>query len=302
MAVSVKIIKTRIKSIKNIKKITKTMEMVAAAKMRKAIRAVSLSRNYVTTAGHILESIVDKIDRQQHPLLNKRKEIKKIGVVLFSSNRGLCGGFNAQIVSKTVDYINKLKVSLGGEIQEEWIVVGKKGALLLNRYQKNLVAVFEKAEMASTLEEILPVSKMILENYSSGSYDLVVVAFTDFVSVLKQKPQIKVVLPIDNLSGEDWLELNEKNQNQKPAGEILFEPQADEILAKFLPHLVTMQFYQALLESNASEHSSRMAAMRNASDATGDIIDSLTLTYNQVRQAGITREIAEIAGAKVAMG
>jgi F-type H+-transporting ATPase subunit gamma len=302
MAVSVKIIKTKIKSIKNIKKITKTMEMVAAAKMRKAIKAVVLSRHYAQTAWYVLANIADKIDRTQHPLLNQREEIKKVGVVLFSSNRGLCGGFNAQIVSKTIDYVERLKGSLGNGVNDEWIVIGKKGALMLNRYHKKLVAVFEKAEAANTVEEILPISRMILDGYISGQYDLFVLAFTDFLSALSQRPQIKVLLPIESLTSEEWYNDNDHSKVNGHGGEILFEPHPDEILARFLPHLITLQIYQALLESNASEHSSRMAAMRNASDATSDMIDGLTLTYNQARQAGITREIAEIAGAKAALG
>ncbi|MDD5146184.1 MAG: ATP synthase F1 subunit gamma [Candidatus Pacebacteria bacterium] len=302
MAVSVKIIKTRIKSIKNIKKITKTMEMVAAAKMRKAVKAVTLSRHYAQTAWYVLANIADKIDRSQHPLLNQREEIKKIGIILFSSNRGLCGGFNAQIVSKTISYVERLKGSLGNSVDDEWIVIGKKGALLLNRHHKKLAAVFEKAEAANTVEEILPVSKMILDGYASGQYDLFILAFTDFISALSQRPQIRLLLPIQNLANEEWYSDDSQIKTRGHEGEILFEPHPDEILARFLPHLITLQIYQALLESNAAEHSARMAAMRNASDATGDIIDGLTLTYNQARQAGITREIAEIAGAKAALG
>lgn len=304
MALTVKTIKTKLRSMKNIKKITKTMEMVAAAKMRKAVAEVLLSRHYAREAWQVVANIAGKVEPSHHPLLEQRAQVKKIAVVLFSSNRGLCGGFNSQVVACALEFVKNYRQRTGLDFTEDWIVVGKKGAVILARKNRQVAFLFEKPELAKQVTYISAVSKMILDCYQNGSYYQVILVYTDFLSALNQKPKAKVLLPIQSFREDSLGHLQKESAIENDTAvfaEYLFEPTAREILDYFLPHLVTMQIYQALLESNASEHSSRMAAMRNASDATSDMIDGLTLTFNQARQAGITREIAEIAGAKAAM-
>lgn len=297
MAVVVKTIKTRLKSVKNIRKITKTMEMVSGAKMRKAVREVLLSKEYAKSAWQMISGVAQKTDSSYHTLLNQSKEIKKVAVILFSGNKGLCGGFNSQVVACAIEFVEAQK-KLWGDFQEDWIVVGKKGAVYLNRKNKNIAYFFEKPELANKMVDALPIANIVINGFSQGLYQKVFMAYTDYISVLKQKPQAKTLLPIQDFS-TPAPPLGSKAEER--GGEYLFEPEQNKVLDYFLPHLVSFQIYQALLESNGSEHSARMNAMRNASETTMEMIDGLNLVYNQARQAGITREIAEIAGAKVAL-
>lgn len=304
MALSPKIINKRLRSLGNTKKITKAMEMVAAAKMRKAVNAVLASRTYAETAWQTLQDIVEKINNEDHPLLEKRDKIRNICVVLFTSNRGLCGGFNNQLINFAHAFV-KENFS-GGAVGLEWVALGKKGALALARHQEKIVAEFEKPDAAFEFSEVSSLTKMIIKDYLKEKYDAVYLAYTDFISALKQVPRVKKVLPcsasLDQHLGrvEKKSEVKNRPEAETYYYEYLFEPYPYFILNKFFPHLIQFQFYQALLESNASEHSARMMAMHNASDATEDMIAGLALAYNQARQATITREIAEIAAGKAA--
>jgi F-type H+-transporting ATPase subunit gamma len=300
MAVVVKTIKNRLKSVKNIRKITKTMEMVSGAKMRKAVREVLLSKEYAKEAWKTASGIAQKTDPSCHVLLNAPKEVKKAAIILFSGNKGLCGGFNSQVVSRAIEFIENQKNILG-EFEEDWIVVGKKGAVYLARKNKKVTYFFEKPELANKMADVLPIANIVINGFSQDQYQRVYMAYTDYISVLKQKPQAKTLLPLGSIEEVFEKDFNQDLGKLAPPEEYLFEPEQKKVLDYFLPHLVSFQIYQALLESNGSEHSARMNAMRNASETTMEMIDSLNLVYNQARQAGITREIAEIAGAKAAL-
>ncbi|MDO8524104.1 MAG: ATP synthase F1 subunit gamma [bacterium] len=309
MAVVVKTIKTRLKSVKNIRKITKTMEMVSGAKMRKAVKEVLLSKEYAKQAWQMISNISQKTDSSYHSLLRQPKETKKVAIILFSGNKGLCGGFNSQIVAKAIEFVESQKKLLG-DFQEDWIVVGKKGAVYLARKNKNIAYFFEKPELANKMADVLPIANIVIDGFGKDLYQKVFMAYTDYISVLKQKPQAKILLPLGSVEEVFEKDFNQdfgtpappsSKQAEEWGEEYLFEPKQSEILDYFLPHLVSFQIYQALLESNGSEHSARMNAMRNASETTMEMIDGLNLVYNQARQAGITREIAEIAGAKAAL-
>ncbi len=299
MALSTKIIKKRIRSIDNTKKITKAMEMVSAVKMRKSVTAVLASRDYAGTAWGLVLSLAPRVNTADHPLLAKREEIKKTAIILISANRGLCGGFNTQIINKAITY------AASQPSQIEWITIGKIGADYLAKTGQQVVAEFEKPDLITGLGAILPIAKMIIKDYIAGTYDQIILAYTDFYSAMRQKPKIRQLLPFEPTPDADLGSVG-KNQNQKTQSnfeifEYLFEPNKAEILNQFLPRLIEVQLYQALLESSASEHSARMVAMKNASSAASDMIDGLTLAFNQARQAGITREIAEITGSKAAL-
>ncbi len=303
-------IRRRIKSIQNTKKITKAMEMVASSKMRKAVESVLATRPYASLAWQLILNVSAKTEEELHPLLEKKKEVRKIGIVLVSSNRGLCGSFNQQVIKAATNYLKQEK----GESQAlefEFITMGKKGARTIVNFGYSVVAEFDKADVLEEVSEIRPLAKIVTDDYLGGKYDRVVLVYTDFVSSLKQLPRVKQILPIERVEeemlgvvGEKSLEHENiktlKQKDEQPA-EYLFEPDPQVILDELLPRLLEVQIFQALLESNASEHSARMLAMRNASDAAGDMIDELTLTYNQARQAAITKEIAEIAGGKAAL-
>lgn len=310
-------IQRRIKSIGNTKKITKAMEMVAAAKMKRAVEAVLRTRTYANLSWETVLNLSQAANGQngeKHPLLVKREKIKKVGLVLITSNRGLCGGFNAAIISKAHNSV--IKHQQNGEkvlIEAEFILSGKKGAAIYHQYRHNIVAEFPKLDLASEVNEVVPVAKMIISDYLAGKYDKIMVAYTDFVSASRQVPRVKQLLPVDVMAQEEHLGIvgqdsrlgvgrdflkqkKEKHlRDEKFVYEYTFEPSPKEVLDEMIPRLIEVQLFQALLESNASEHSSRMSAMHQATEAAKDILKELTLSYNKVRQSGITAEIAEIS-------
>jgi F-type H+-transporting ATPase subunit gamma len=300
MAVSTKIIRRRIKSITNTKKITKAMEMVAASKMRKAQLATLRTRDYANRAWSLISDLSGKTDSKLHSFLVKKDKVKKVCVVLVASDRGLCGGFNAQIIKKVAEFSKSL---IDKGIEMEFLTVGKKSRDFTARHKIKLVADFTNLSSVTRLAEIRAIAKIVIDDFSAGKYDEVYLAYTDFISTISQRPRILKLLPftrerdldLGKVSKEKTEEVKEKEH------EFLFEPSPDMVLEYMLPKMAEMQIFQAILESNASEHSARMVAMKNASDSAEDMIFDLTLMYNQVRQSAITKEIMEIVSGKAAL-
>jgi len=296
-------IQRRIKSVKNTKKITKAMELVSAAKMRKAVSRVLATRSYSDLVWDTVLHLVKKVDTNKHPFFVEPKKVTRVAVVLVSTNRGLCGSFNSQLVNKVIDSI---KIHNPETVITDIITCGTKGRDEIRRYKVNLVADFHKEDITENSDDIRPIAHMITKDFLAKKYDKVFVAYTDFMSSLKQVPHVKQLLPIVPAIDERLGHIiHEKDKVEKinidNFSEFLFEPSIRNVLDAFLPRLVEVQIYQSVLESEASEHSARMFAMRNASDAAGEMIDELTLAYNQARQAGITGEIAEIAAGSAAL-
>ncbi|HAE36905.1 MAG: ATP synthase gamma chain [Candidatus Nomurabacteria bacterium GW2011_GWF2_35_66] len=303
-------IKQRIKSVKNTKKITKAMELVAASKMKRAIFKALSSRLYANYSWDLLTSLSERLDEVNSPFFVEQKvnEDSKTLFVLITSNGGLCGAYNSQIIKKTV---LALKDSAQvGPVQIDIITVGKKGDNAMRRIGQNVTASFLEIPDNSALSDLIPMSKMIIDEYKSGKYNKVYIAYTDFVSALTQKPHVKQILPIVK---EDLKELIDELGDSPKAGPLgtpkspvfgensinkvpyIFEGDMNTIVESLAEKLVRMQIYHMILESSASEQSSRMMAMKNASEAAGEMIDDLTLVFNKARQAGITREISEIS-------
>jgi F-type H+-transporting ATPase subunit gamma len=295
-------ISRRIKSISSTKKITKAMEMVAAAKMRKAIEAVLKTRAYASLSWETvlrLAALEKSKNENTHPLLAARPEIKKAAVILVTSNRGMCGGYNTAVINKAEQSLEK-----HGEVKTDFILAGRKGASV---YQHGHVvaAEFEKEDVLNDVQEIYPIVKMALNDYLSGKYDKIFVAYTDFINPAKQVPRVKQLLPVEIEKNEAYLgaaSLNVQEGIDKPHEtpaaatlEYAFEPSPREVLDMMIPRLLEIQLFQAFLEANASEHSARMTAMHQATEAASDMVSELTLFYNKARQAGITAEIAEIS-------
>ncbi|MCX6785873.1 MAG: ATP synthase F1 subunit gamma [Candidatus Komeilibacteria bacterium] len=293
-------IKRRIKSITSTKKVTKAMEMIAAAKMRKSISAVLASRSYATLSWDLVKRLSGKTHAKLHPLLKERKVVKKAALVLITSNRGLCGGFNAQIIQRALHYV---KSQSDNNVQVELVSLGKRGQDFMLKRSIPLVADFAKSDILTQVEEIRPLAKLLINDYLKKKFDKVVLAYTDFVSTLVQKPRIMELLPFSG-KGQDaelgHLKATEATTN-KSEFEYLFEPSPDQVLEDLLPRLVEVQVYQAILESTASEHSARMVAMQNATEAANDMINSLTLAFNKARQGAITAELADISGGRAAV-
>lgn len=293
MAVQTKAIKRRIKSVTNTRKITKAMELVAASKMRKAVNSVLMSRPYSKMAWATVQSISKKVDTSQHPLLRERAETIDVLVLLVSSDRGLAGGYNTNIVKTVLQEIRRL----GESVNIQTVCIGKRGADAMRRTGTPILASFTEITNNTKFEEVLPIGRMVIDEFSSGKFDKVLLVYTDFVSAISQKPLVVELLPF----GEGDRGGQGRTGEDKGPAEYTFEPSPEEVLDKMLPRLVETMVYQAVLEAAASEHSSRMLAMRNASDNAGEMIDDLTFTFNQARQAGITQEIAEISSGKAAL-
>ena len=303
---STKEIKSRIKSVKNTKKITKAMELVAASKMKRAVSSTLASRLYAEYSWEILTSIANSTEEISHPLFVQRP-VQNVLLVLITSNRGLCGAYNAQVIKKSLAILQNsqtLDVGSTGRTTSpnfDIITIGRKGDTAMRRIGRKVIASFTELPDTIRLADIVPVSAMIMSEYTSGNYDKVLVAYTDFVSALTQKANIKQILPISKEQIKELVETLGDNEDNKEVGlpkshvSYTFEGNQEALLASLAEKLSRMQIYQMLLESNASEQSSRMVAMKNASDAAGEMIDDLTLVFNKARQASITQEISEIS-------
>lgn len=291
-------IKRRIKSVKNTNKITKAMELVAASKMRRAVAQALSSRLYASYSWELLTSLGSKLEEVTHPYFNEQKDGKTL-IVLITSNSSLCGGYNSQIIKKAIGMLkNSSNRKDLGEI--DIITVGKKGDDAMRRVKQNVVATFTELPAVLGIQDIIPISTLLTSEYKKGIYKEVYVAYTDFVSALSQKPNIRKLLPISKEELKEMIDSvgDEKEKEiQTPTTEIpyLFEGNIDELVESLAEKLVRMQIYQMLLESGASEQSARMVAMKNASEAANEMIDDLTLVFNKARQAGITQEISEIS-------
>jgi len=278
------------------------MEMVAAAKMRRTVQSVLATRSYASLAWDIISELSSKTDVQAHPLLKRASgKVQRIGLVLIVANRGLSGSFTKEIIEKAHAYIVEQKQKHPGCVAEI-ILLGKKGKGI-RKYQHVITSEFEKPDVSHEMKDVLDVASIVIDQYLKGFYDKIAVAYTDFVSSLRQVPAIVEVLPL----GARDTELGKVRggeaiqETAKGISEYLYEPSTDIVLDQTLRRLVEVQLFQALLESNASEHSARMMAMRNASDAASDMIEQLTFAYNQARQEAITTELADISGGRAAL-
>src|SRR3989339_264996 len=314
MSLGTRELKRRIKSVGNTHKITKAMEMVSAAKMRKAVENVLATRDYANLAWTTILHLSEKTDTVHHPLLQKRT-VTNVALIVISSNRGLCGGFNNAVVQKAMNSIRKHEKNIK---KTDIITLGTRARDLLLNEDQTVTADFIKQDVTTSAAEVSSMVHMIIKDYTEKKYDKVIVAYTDYVSAVKQQARVKQLLPIDP-NPEEYLGIvgksagiemtkefiSEKKEKYLKKGdmnfEYIFEPNPRAVLEKLMPRLLEVQIYQAVLESDASEHSARMMSMRNASDAATDMIDGLTLVFNQARQSAITQEIAEISSGKAAL-
>ena len=262
------------------------MELVAAAKMRKAQAQTLATRQYANYAWKLIQNLSANSDPKLHRLLRVPNRNDRALLVVMSSNRGLIGGFNNHLIQTAVKYADQFKAV-------DVVSLGKKGRDGLRKAGLAIVADFEKKDTSGSVAEINSLAKLASEDFIAGKYDKVTLVYMKFVSTLVQKPEVLELLPLHVP--------DRAVRTQIPNGDLLFEPTVDEVLEQVLPKLTVMQIYQALLETNAAEHSARMVAMKNASDSAADLIDDLTLEFNQIRQAGITKEISEIVSGKLAL-
>lgn len=284
------------------RQITKAMELVAAAKMRKAVAKVLATRSYSDLVWETVLRLVGIVGSDKHTFFREKKQVKNVLVVLISTNRGLCGSFNFNLVQKLVDSIN---LHHPESRRTDIVSFGSKGREEARGRGLHIVADFIKEDITQSSTPISPVAHLVTKEFMTGQYDKVFLAYTDFISPLRQTPHLKQLLPIVPQIDERLAHIiHEKKIAEIDLSKIsfiTFEPGASEILEAFLPRLLEVQIYQAVLESEAAEHSARMLAMKNASEAALDMVSELTLAYNQARQTAITAEIAEIAAGSGAL-
>jgi F-type H+-transporting ATPase subunit gamma len=277
---NIKTLRRRIRSIQGTAKITRAMEMIATAKLRRTQQQALAGRPYAEKIRQVIADLaVEPLAGGRIPPLLEKRDVKKIAIIQMTTDRGLCGGLNTnlnRLVAKKIADQN-LPVTL--------IVVGRKGRAFARIAGLNIYAEFTGLGDRATLKETLPISKLVVDEYSKGTVDLVYLAYPDFVSTILQRPVMDLLLPVEPAKIPPG-----------QVGEYIYEPNPSAVLNELLPRFVEMQVYHAVLELIASEQSARMVAMRNASDNAEEMIKMLTLTLNKARQEMVTKEICDITG------
>ena len=287
-------VKNRIRSVKNIAQITRALEAVSASRVRRAQARVLASRIYAEKAWEILVNVqAASKNLPLHALLTEREEIKRVMVVVISSDRGLAGAYNTNILRVA----QRFESRLGKPV--DYVAVGRKGRDSLARIGANIVASFTDMSAEPKVSDITPIARIAMDAYLEGEVDEVLIAYTDFINMLTQRPAVLGWLPLtthtvaEQVAAEyvkDVATVTEGTQNYE------YEPSATAVVDEIVPRFTELQLYQALLEAQASEHAARMAAMKNATDNATQLTADLTLQYNKARQAEITAEILDIVG------
>jgi F-type H+-transporting ATPase subunit gamma len=281
-------IKTKIKSVQNTRKVTRALEMVSASKIRKAQDRMKSSRPYAKmmrqVIGHIAKANTDYV----HPFMAERKDVKRVGYIVVSTDRGLCGGLNSNLFRRLLAEIREWH---GKGVEVDVVCIGQKATVFFRRLKVNMLAsvthLGEKPEVA----QLIGLIKVMLDAYTEGKLDRVQVCYNNFINTMAQKPLFDQLLPLppsESLeTAHDW--------------DYIYEPDAQTVLDHVLTRYIESLVYQSVLENLASEHAARMVAMKSASDNASKLIDTLNLVYNKARQAAITQEISEIVGGAAAV-
>jgi len=278
-------IRRRIRSIQSTAKITKAMEMIAASKMRRAQERDIAGRPYADLIRQVLADLAAQRqeDEDIHPLLVQRPA-NRIAVIHITPDRGLCGGLNANVNRRATSFILEQSVPM------TIVAVGRKGRDFMVRYGQEVRAEFTYLGDQPSVADILPIARVVIDDYSAGLVDEVYLCYTEFVTTMTQRPVMWRLLPVEPATIEARLNVG-----------YIYEPSAASVLAGLLPRFIEMQLYHAILESIASEQSARMVAMRAATDNANELVEDLTLTYNKVRQEMITKELLDITGGAAAL-
>jgi len=278
----------RIRSVKNISQVTRALEAVSASKVRKAIQAVTATRAYAGKAWQVLTHVAKQPGRESlHPLLTTRAVVKNTLAVIITGDRGLAGAYNTNVIR----FVSRKFDAYPQPVH--FIAVGRKGRDLMIRRRKNVVADFSNLPAAPTFMDVSAIGRMVVEEFLEGRADEVYLVYTDFINMAKQETVVKKLLPLEIGGGE---RVEEYEAKAGPSAAYIYEPSEREILDEIIPRFTGLQVYQAVLESQASEHAARMIAMRNATDSALDLVEQLKLKYNKVRQQTITNDILDIVG------
>ena len=287
-------IRGKIKSVQNTRKITKAMEMVAASKMRRAQERMRAARPYADKVRDIAAHMSRANPEYRHPFMVENTGAKVAGVILVTTDKGLCGGMNTNVLRATLQKLKDLEAS-GTSI--EATAIGSKGLGFLNRLRAKVVSNVVQLGDTPHLEKLIGAIKVQLDQYSEGKLSAVYLAYTRFVNTMKQEPVIEQLLPLS----AERLEANDDGTTPKSAWDYIYEPDAQTVVDELLVRYVEALVYQAVAENMASEQSARMVAMKAASDNAKTVINELQLSYNKSRQAAITKELSEIVGGAAAV-
>ena len=286
-------IRVKIKSVQNTRKITKAMEMVAASKMRKAQERMRMARPYAEKIRNVAANISHANPEYRHPFLVTRDTVQKVGIIVVTADKGLCGGLNTNVLRMVTAKLKELEAA-GAKI--ETTAIGNKGFGFLNRIGAKVVSHAIQIGDKPHLDKLIGPVKVQLDAYAAGKIDVVYLAYTGFINTMKQEPQIEQLLP---LTADKF----KQTEAEKSAygWDYLYEPDAKSVIDELLTRYVEAIVYQAVTENMASEQSARMVAMKSASDNAKKVIEDLQLTYNKARQAAITKELSEIVGGAAAV-
>ncbi|KTD66356.1 F0F1 ATP synthase subunit gamma [Legionella spiritensis] len=282
-------IRSKIASIKNTQKITRAMEMVAASKMRKTQDRMKASKPYATKIYEVVEHLARANSEYHHPFMTTR-EIKRIGLIVVTTDRGLCGGLNANLLRESIRTVHQWQEQ-GKEV--DLCVLGRKGQAFFKRFGGRVVASADQLGDKPGISDLIGVVKVMLDAFYHGEIDALHIVYNEFVNTMTQRPNIKQLLPLP-VSDKDSKELGHH-------WDYIYEPDAKELLDGLLERYIELQVYQAVVENIACEQAAKMIAMKSATDNAGDLIKEFQLAYNKARQAAITQELAEIVGGASAL-
>ncbi|MFN3310038.1 MAG: ATP synthase F1 subunit gamma, partial [Anaerolineales bacterium] len=272
------------------------LQAVSTSKVRKSMATLMQTRPYATKAWQVLTNIANQPGRDNlHPLLTQRKTISAGLVIVITGDRGLAGAYNTNIIRFALQQFSEYPHPI------RYIAVGRKGRDLLIRLRKNVIAEFSNLPAAPTYADVSAIGKLAIEEFLTQKVDEVFLVYTDFVSMVKQTPTVRRILPLEYRGGEERVETFDANARHHIEATYIYEPDMDTILDRIVPRFTSLQVYQAILEAQASEHAARMVAMKNATDAATELAASLQLEYNKARQQVITNEMLDIAGGAEAL-
>ncbi len=283
----------RIKSVKNISQVTRALEAVSAAKVRKSVQAVTATRAYATKAWQVLTHVAAQPGRQSlHPLLTERPKPRSALAIVITSDRGLAGAYNTNVVRFIGQHFDHYRLPV------KYIAVGRKGSELLIRRRKALLADFSNLPAAPSFADVSAIGRLAVDEFQKGEADEVYLVYTDFINVARQITTVKKLLPLQIEGDQHVMELE---KHTGPAAAYEYEPDMRELLDQIIPRFTALQVYQAILESQASEHAARMVAMHNATDNARELAGAYELQYNKMRQQTITNDILDIVGGAEAL-
>jgi F-type H+-transporting ATPase subunit gamma len=282
---SLRDVRRRIRAVQNMGKITKAMQVVASTKLRRAQQAVQATRPYAEKMLEVLETTAERATQYKHPYLEQRSGDRAL-VILVTTDKGLCGALNANLLRHVNRFVNQHYAG-----KARYVTIGRKGRDFMSRYRRDIVAEVTNLPDRPPQARILSAVRAALQEYEEGRVDTVMLAYSGWVSTLRQEPRMRPLVPVEIPD----------NIEDRTGADYIYEPEPEAVLDQLLPRYIETQVYQAVLENQASEYSARMIAMQNATNAAGDLVKTLTLTANKVRQATITTELMEIVGGAEAL-